>query len=309
MAEHTCHNCIYSWCDAGLWLRRVRRGEPILPSCANHPQWPGQMHDVPGVPCRNFRPKPALPKGDVRLIPLGDGFYAYVDAADYEWLSQWQWHLHSGYAARHEKRKWIFMHRQIVKPPKGKIVDHMDGNKTNNCRCNIRPCSHRENQRNRCKERGSASRFKGVFYDRRRNKWYAKCRYEGEYYGLGYFDLETDAARAYDRAAVQWYGEFARLNFPEEWPPERRARVCAERDAAKPEGKKAGKKEGKKRTAVRTRRGESSFAHASTDRQKAKVKKDIPSRKRKAQAAGPKSRRKPNKSPQRPQRTQRHKRR
>jgi hypothetical protein len=243
MAEHTCHTCMYSFCDAGLWLRRLWAGEPILASCANHPRWPGRMREVPGVPCRNYRPKPALPGGaDVRLIPLGDGFYAYVDAADYQWLSQWQWHMHGGYAARREKGKRVYMHRQIMHPRKDKLVDHVDGNRANNCRSNLRICNHKENQRNQRKQAGARSRFKGVYYDKRCSKWFAQCWYAGRLHALGFFGDQVEAARAYDRAAAERFGEFARLNFPEEWPPQRRLELRA---ARKRERKKVRTQEGK----------------------------------------------------------------
>jgi hypothetical protein len=229
VAGRCCDNCVYSVCDPELVQRLLWAGESIVPRCANHPSWPGQLHDVPGVPCPNYRRKPALPAGDVRMIPLGNGFYAYVDAADYEWLSRWTWHLHSGgYAGRSEKGKTILMHRQIMQPPKGKLVDHSDGNKANNCRFNLRFCNRSENQRNTPKRRGSVSRYKGVFYDKRCNRWFAKYRCDGKYHSLGYFDLEADAARAYDRAAVLHYGRFARPNFPEEWPPDRQAQLLAD---------------------------------------------------------------------------------
>jgi hypothetical protein len=88
-------------------------GEPILPRCANHPWYPGRLHDVPGVSCRNYRPRPATPEGDqVRMIPRGDGFYAYVDAADYEWLSQWKWPL-CGRARMQTELSVINLHRMI----------------------------------------------------------------------------------------------------------------------------------------------------------------------------------------------------
>ena len=233
MAGPNCHNCVYSVCDPEVWLRLMCLEESILPSCANHPQWPGQMHEVPGVPCRNYRPKSVVPQGDVRLIPLAEGFYAYVDAADYEWLSQWQWHMASGgYAARSVKGRQIFMHREIMQPPEGMVVDHVDGNKANNCRFNLRVCTRRENQGNLPKQRGTRSRFKGVSYDKRRDRYFAQCDFGGKHRWLGFFDDEVEAARAYDRAAVEECGEFARVNFPQEWPLEQRREVYANYQAA-----------------------------------------------------------------------------
>jgi hypothetical protein len=231
MPERTCHNCVFSCGDPGLWLRSAHAGEPLVPRCANHPQWPSQLHEVSGVPCRNYRPKPVLPQGDdVRLIPLGDGAYAYVDAADYEWLSQWDWHLCSGgYAARWERGKRIYMHRQIMQPPEGMLVDHRDGNRANNHRSNRRVCTPAENRCNRRKRCNSRSRFKGVWYDKARRKWRARCSYDGRCHRLGYFDSEVEAARAYDYAAVAAFGPYTRPNFPEDWPPERRAAVYTQR--------------------------------------------------------------------------------
>jgi hypothetical protein len=229
MAAPACHNCVYSICDPELWLRRLWAGEPLLPRCANHPRWPGQLCDVPGVACRNYRPKPALPSGDVRLIPLGDSFYAYVDAADYEWLSQWTWYMCAGgYAGRTEKGTLILLHRAIMKPPKGMVVDHIDGNRANNCRFNLRVCTRRENERNKRKRRGTSSPYKGVYRERKTGKYYATCIYQGEHLHRGRFDDEIEAARAYDRAAAALLDAYAPLNFPKEWPPGRRTQVYAD---------------------------------------------------------------------------------
>jgi len=248
VAGHSCHHCVYSVCDLERSFRLLWLGEPIVPRCANHPQWPGQMHDVPGVPCRNYRPRPILPEGDnVRLIPLGDGFYAYVDAADYDWLGRHTWHPSNGYASRREKGRRIYMHREIMRPPKGMVVDHIDGNMTNDCRFNLRVCTRAENQHNKRKRRGARSRFKGVFYCEEHRKWWARCRVGGRVHWRGYFDDEVEAARAYDRLAVECFGIYARVNFPKEWPPQRRQEVYAHRAAA------AKREGGKRRTGGRTR--------------------------------------------------------
>jgi hypothetical protein len=187
------------------------------------------MHDVPGVPCRNYRVKSPEPPDDVRRIALGRGQYAYVDAADYEWLSQWHWRLHAGYAVRHEKgNKRIFMHRQIMRAPKGMVVDHFDGNPRNNYRSNLRICTPVENARNRARQDCAGSRFKGISLDRKTGKWVARVHFEGRYAYLGCFGDEVEAARAYDRAAAERFGVFARPNFPEDWPVERREEVHAQ---------------------------------------------------------------------------------
>jgi hypothetical protein len=215
------------------------------------------MHDVSGVPCRNYRPRPVTPEGEsVRMIPLGDGCYAYVDAADYDWLSRWKWHLcGSGYPSRWENRRRVFMHREVMKPPKGMLIDHVDGNRANACRFNLRVCTHAENARNRRKYSGSDSNFKGVYWDRRKRKWFINCRYKGKNHRLGCFagNEEVAAARAYDRAAVERIGDFAKLNFPNEWPPERRAEVRAAYEAQLAK-EKAAKQKAAKRTAPRAKR-------------------------------------------------------
>ena len=91
MSGPCCINCVYSICDPEDWQRSLWLGEDIVPKCANHPQWPGVLHDVPGAACRNYRPKPIPPQGeDVRLIPLSGGGYVWVDADDYEWLNRYR---------------------------------------------------------------------------------------------------------------------------------------------------------------------------------------------------------------------------
>jgi hypothetical protein len=219
-----CYNCVFAFLDPKHTLECYDAGILNWPACANHPDAYGRMKRTPerGI-CPNYRPKPPVPQGEtVKTIPLGEGFVAYVDAADFEWLSQWTWHWRGGYAARMEKGKVIYMHRQIMRPPKGKIVDHKNRNKLDNTRESLRNATHAENMRNRDKQRGTTSRFKGVSYCKRRDKWYATILVEGKAKLLGFFVEEVEAARAYDRAAVEHYGEFAWLNFPEEWPPQRR---------------------------------------------------------------------------------------
>jgi hypothetical protein len=236
----SCHNCVYAHWDLGLWVRTLRSGFPARPTCANHPESFGRMKECPpGRVCRNFRPRPPTPQGEtVKTIPLGNGVYTYVDAADYEWLSQWIWHLHTGYAARYQKHKLMLMHRAIMQPPKGMTVDHQNRNRLDNTRANLRVCTHAENACNRGKRRGTSSRFRGVGYRKDSGKYYAQLYYEGEHLFLGLFTDEIEAAQAHDYKAVEVLGESARLNFPEEWPPRRRKRVHARFQASLKKGAK-----------------------------------------------------------------------
>lgn len=221
-----CFNCVFACLDHEHAAQCVEAGLLNLPACANHPKSFGRMRRTPaGGICPNYRPHPGQPEGDVRLIALGDGHYAYVDAADYEWLSQWKWRMQGGYAVRYEKKKLIYMHRQIMDAPKGKVVDHKNRNRLDNTRINLRICTHAENTQNARKIQGTHSCFKGVSYRKERDKYFAQIYQNGDQIYLGLFAQETDAARAYDCKAVELFGEFARVNFPEEWPPERRTQV------------------------------------------------------------------------------------
>jgi hypothetical protein len=231
-----CFNCVYSQWDRGQAMWNLTNCVPTRPTCANHPELLGRSRPTPlGQICRNFRARTKAPGGDVKQIPLSDGYCAYVDATDYEWLSQWTWHLYCGYAGRWEGRKTIFMHREIVQPGKGMVVDHKNRNKLDNTRENLRACTHQENMQNAGKQNGATSRFRGVSWSKKDRKWLARICCDYKQYAIGYFTDEVEAARAYDRKAVELFGDFARLNFPEEWPQEKRREL---REAVKcPEGR------------------------------------------------------------------------
>jgi hypothetical protein len=153
-------------------------------------------------------------------ITLTQGKVTVVDDEDYERLSQWKWLLHKGgYAARSVYRpgqnpKTIFLHHLILTPPPGMLVDHINGDKLDNRRANLRACNHAENIRNsRKRQDGSrTSPYKGVRYSAQWKSWQAYIRHDGKPCSLGSFTSEIAAAHAYNHAAKEFYGEFARLN-------------------------------------------------------------------------------------------------
>ena len=159
----------------------------------------------------------------MKLIPLTGGEFAMVDDADYDHLSQWKWKAKEDkgnlYACRRfktdsGKSKSILMHREILKAPPGAIIDRKDGNGLNNQRENIRLCSYEQNAMNRKKRRGCSSKFKGVHYDPRRNKWRVQIVANGRKIRLNSFSSEAEAAAVYDRMARELFGDFSRVNSP-----------------------------------------------------------------------------------------------
>ncbi len=155
----------------------------------------------------------------MKTIPLHNGEVALVDDEDYELVSSYTWRVHGrdGYAqtnvpstVRGKKQDTLFMHRIIAKPPKGMEVDHINGNKLDNRRANLRVCTHAENVRNRPVTGKNRSGHKGVYFNH--GKWRAMIGYGGKAIHLGNFNTIEEAARAYDAAAEHYHGEFAKTN-------------------------------------------------------------------------------------------------
>ena len=157
-------------------------------------------------------------------IELTQGKVAIVDEIDAD-LARLLWCCNSdGYAVRAtpgDNGKLIWMHRVILarilrrelRP--GEYVDHINGDKTDNRRENLRLATSSQNCANRGKREGTySSEYKGVYWHKPTKNWRARIMVDGKPIHLGYFIDEMDAASAYDEAAMKYFGEFASLNFP-----------------------------------------------------------------------------------------------
>lgn len=144
----------------------------------------------------------------MREIPLSRGKVALVDADDYEWLSIHKWHYTSaGYA---NSSKLGYMHRFVLGLTESAlVVDHINGNKLDNRRANLRLATRAQNVMNQRTSAANSSGYKGVSWDKDVKKWRAYLTYQKKRVYLGLYEDAEDAAQAYNTKATELFGEFA----------------------------------------------------------------------------------------------------
>jgi len=154
----------------------------------------------------------------MKEIKLTQGQVALVDDEDFEYLNQFKWCAHKNgnvfYAIKtiyvYGKRTKGKMHNIIMGI---KFIDHVDNNGLNNQRSNLRACTNSENQMNATKRVKATSLYKGVYYCKKTGKWKSTIQINGNQIYLGYFIYEVDAANAYNKKAIELFGEFANINI------------------------------------------------------------------------------------------------
>lgn len=153
-------------------------------------------------------------------VPLSQGYVAIVDAADAERVLAHKW-------SAEPRGKTVYALRQVRRPGGGWMkqrlhtfltgyakTDHANGDGLDNRRANLREATATENNRNRRRRSDNTSGFKGVTWRKDRNQWRAHIMVSGHQHSLGAYATAEEAARAYDAAAREFFGEYAALNFP-----------------------------------------------------------------------------------------------
>lgn len=148
----------------------------------------------------------------MQIILLTQGFETQVSDEDFNDLNQSSWHYNNGYA-RQRNSEMIMMHC-VISGRMGLIglIDHKDRNRLNNQRGNLRVATRSQNGANSNISSNNTSGFKGVCWVTKDQKWKASIQFHSRRLHLGYFDSPIEAAKAYNRAAVRLFGEFASLN-------------------------------------------------------------------------------------------------
>lgn len=146
-------------------------------------------------------------------------YVAIVDDYDAD-LAEFNWTLSHNYANRTAKdgRRSIIMHRVVLERvlgrplEKSELVDHINMNGLDNRRENLRVATKSQNSANTKPRSSNKSGYKGVSWDKSRQRWRSRIRHNGQYFWLGYFDNLQDAYSAYCKKAKELFGEYAKLD-------------------------------------------------------------------------------------------------
>lgn len=173
-----------------------------------------RKHGTPHIQSVHDR-RPAIIEGDIAKIPLGlnakDG-YATIDAEDAHLSSRNFYKGANGYASSDTPTRSSLHHLVAGKPDKGYFVDHINRDRLDNRKANLRVVTVKQSSYNTSPVRGAASHHKGVWFSSQKQKWVAEIKVNNVKKHLGTFADENEAARAYNDAAIKHFGEYAYIN-------------------------------------------------------------------------------------------------
>lgn len=149
----------------------------------------------------------------MKKIKLTHERFALVDNEDFELVKNYKWCVNGcNMVCSRIKGKFITLHRFIMMPPKDKDIDHINGNRLDNQRINLRICTRSQNCANRNSTKPNKSGYRGVIFRESSKKWRAIIRVKQKTIHLGLYFNKLEAAKQYNQAAIKYFGEFARLN-------------------------------------------------------------------------------------------------
>lgn len=148
----------------------------------------------------------------MREITLTKGMVAIVDDEDFDLLSRFNWCYSGTYAVGGVFGKKTYMHRFLNGTAEGLDTDHINGNKLDNRKCNLRSSSRSHNMANTVRNKNNTSGYKGVHKSRvpLAKPWIAQITKDRRNVYLGYYETPEDASRAYQSAAYELFGQFAK---------------------------------------------------------------------------------------------------
>ena len=144
----------------------------------------------------------------MKKIKLTQGKFAIVDISEYDKVIKLKWHFDGNYAANKTKKK-VYMHRFILNATSPQ-VDHINGNKLDNRKENLRECTAIQNGANRTTFKPK-NKFRGIYFHKINKKWIAGIRKDGKNLYLGSYSTQAEAGVAYIRAASEIYGKFINI--------------------------------------------------------------------------------------------------
>jgi hypothetical protein len=148
---------------------------------------------------------------NIAIIHMIGGHKCIIDAEDVDLIKDYTWYMAHGYVFT-TSRKNILIHRLIMDAKPGCIIDHINQNKLDNRKCNLRIATHSQNSSNSGVRKNNTSGKKGVSWHKATGKWQATMTHNYKSIHIGLYDTVEEAAVAYDQVAKQLSGEFAYTN-------------------------------------------------------------------------------------------------